>query len=54
VVVAWIRRHDALGGISALAVYLVVVGAAWLLVSMQLPRLGNDGRRIAGRIRAKR
>jgi membrane protein len=36
-VVGWIRRHDQLGGISALAVYLVVVGGAWLLVSMQLP-----------------
>jgi uncharacterized BrkB/YihY/UPF0761 family membrane protein len=36
-VVGWIRRHEQLGGISALAVYLVVVGGAWLLVSMQLP-----------------
>jgi uncharacterized BrkB/YihY/UPF0761 family membrane protein len=36
-VVGWIRRHDQLGGIAALAVYLVVVGGAWLAVSMQLP-----------------
>jgi membrane protein len=36
-VVGWIRRHDQLGGSSALAVYLVVVGGAWLLVSLQLP-----------------
>ena len=36
-VVGWVRRHDELGGISALAVYLVVVGGAWLVVSMQLP-----------------
>jgi len=36
--VGWIRRHDQLGGLSALAVYLVVVGGAWLVVSMQLPR----------------
>jgi uncharacterized BrkB/YihY/UPF0761 family membrane protein len=35
--VGWIRRHDQLGGISALALCLVVVGGAWLVVSMQLP-----------------
>jgi len=39
-VVGWIRRHDQLGGISALVVYLVVVGGAWLVVSMQLPHRG--------------
>ncbi|MFL6007313.1 MAG: YhjD/YihY/BrkB family envelope integrity protein [Gaiellaceae bacterium] len=39
-VVGWVRRHDELGGISALAVYLVVVGGAWLVVSMQLPHRG--------------
>jgi uncharacterized BrkB/YihY/UPF0761 family membrane protein len=36
-VVGWIRRHDQLGGFSALAVYLVVVGGAWLVTSMHLP-----------------
>jgi len=36
--VGWIRRHDQLGGLTALAVYLVVVGGAWLIVSLQLPR----------------
>jgi uncharacterized BrkB/YihY/UPF0761 family membrane protein len=36
-VIGWIRRQDQLGGITALAVYLVVVGGAWLIVSMQLP-----------------
>ena len=35
--VGWIRRHDQLGGITALVVYLAVVGGAWLLVSSQLP-----------------
>ena len=37
-VVGWIRRHDQLGGLSVLAVYLVVVGGAWLVMSMHLPR----------------
>ena len=36
--VGWIRRHDSLGGISILAVYLVLVGGSWLVVSWQLPR----------------
>ena len=36
-IVGWIRRHDQLGGISALAVYLVVAGGAWLVVSIHLP-----------------
>ena len=36
-IVGWIRRHDQLGGLSALLVYLVLGGGAWLLVSLQLP-----------------
>ena len=35
--VGWIRRHDQLGGLSALLVYLVLVGGAWLVVSLELP-----------------
>jgi hypothetical protein len=33
-------RHDQLGGIRALAAYLVVVGGAWLVVATQLPHRG--------------
>jgi uncharacterized BrkB/YihY/UPF0761 family membrane protein len=36
-IVGWIRRHDQLGGLTALLVYLVLAGGAWLLVSLQLP-----------------
>jgi membrane protein len=36
-IVGWIRRHDELGGISALVVYVALVGGAWFVVSMQLP-----------------
>jgi uncharacterized BrkB/YihY/UPF0761 family membrane protein len=36
-IVGWIRRHDQLGGLSALLLYLAVVGGAWLAVSVQLP-----------------
>jgi uncharacterized BrkB/YihY/UPF0761 family membrane protein len=36
-IVGWIRRGDQVGGLAALLVYLVVVGGAWLAVSMQLP-----------------
>ena len=36
-IVGWIRRHDQLGGLAALFVYLVLAGGAWLLVSLQLP-----------------
>jgi len=36
-IVGSIRRHDQLGGLSALLVYLVLAGGAWLLVSLQLP-----------------
>jgi uncharacterized BrkB/YihY/UPF0761 family membrane protein len=36
-IVGWIRRHDQLGGLAALVVYLVLAGGAWLLVSLQLP-----------------
>jgi membrane protein len=35
--VGWIRRSDQLGGVAALAAYLVLVGGAWLVVSTQLP-----------------
>jgi membrane protein len=35
--VGWIRRNDQLGGIGALAVYLILMGGAWLVVSTQLP-----------------
>jgi uncharacterized BrkB/YihY/UPF0761 family membrane protein len=36
-IVGWIRRHDQLGGLTALLVYLVLAGGAWLLVSLHLP-----------------
>jgi uncharacterized BrkB/YihY/UPF0761 family membrane protein len=36
-IVGWIRRHDQLGGLTALLVYLVLAGGAWLLVSVHLP-----------------
>ena len=36
-IVGWIRRHDQLGGLAALVVYLVLAGGAWLLVSLELP-----------------
>jgi membrane protein len=36
-IVGWIRRHDQLGVLAALFVYLVLAGGAWLLVSLQLP-----------------
>jgi uncharacterized BrkB/YihY/UPF0761 family membrane protein len=36
-IVGWIRRHDELGGISALLVYVTLVGGAWFVVSMHLP-----------------
>jgi uncharacterized BrkB/YihY/UPF0761 family membrane protein len=36
--VGWARRASAVGGIVALAGYVVVVGGAWLAVSTQLPR----------------
>jgi membrane protein len=38
--VGWIRRHDQLGGVAALVVYTVVVGGAWLALSLQLPHGG--------------
>ena len=37
-IVGWIRRQDELGGVSALLVYLVLLGGAWLVVSLELPR----------------
>jgi membrane protein len=36
-ILGWIRRGDQFGGLAALLVYLVLIGGAWLLVSMQLP-----------------
>jgi len=39
-IVGWIRRHDQLGGVAALIVYTVVVGGAWLALSLQLPHGG--------------
>jgi uncharacterized BrkB/YihY/UPF0761 family membrane protein len=36
-IVGWIRRHDQVGGIAALVLYLAVVGGAWLVASTQLP-----------------
>jgi membrane protein len=36
--VGWTRRHDQLGGLAALLIYLTLVGGAWLVVSTQLPR----------------
>jgi uncharacterized BrkB/YihY/UPF0761 family membrane protein len=36
-IVGWIRRGDRFGGLAALLVYLVLVGGAWLAVSMHLP-----------------
>ena len=38
--VGWIRRNDRFAGIAVLVVYLVLVGGAWLAVSMQLPHRG--------------
>jgi len=36
-IVGWIRRGDRFGGAAMLLVFLVLVGGAWLLVSLQLP-----------------
>ena len=36
-IAGWIRRHDQLGGLAALVVYLVLAGVGWLLVSLELP-----------------
>jgi len=36
-IVGWIRRSDQFGGVAALGVYLVLVGCAWLAVSLELP-----------------
>jgi len=36
-IVAWIRRESQYGGLLALLVYVVLIGGAWLAVSMQLP-----------------
>jgi uncharacterized BrkB/YihY/UPF0761 family membrane protein len=39
-IVAWIRRGNQLGGLAALLVYVVLIGGAWLAVSLQLPHRG--------------
>jgi uncharacterized BrkB/YihY/UPF0761 family membrane protein len=36
-IVGWIRRGHELGGLAALLVYVVIIGGAWLVVSLQLP-----------------
>jgi membrane protein len=36
-VVGWIRRHDQVGGFTALLVYIALMGGAWFAVSMHLP-----------------
>jgi len=36
-VIGWIRRQEQLGGLAALAAYLVLVGGTWLVVSRRLP-----------------
>jgi uncharacterized BrkB/YihY/UPF0761 family membrane protein len=36
-IVGWIRRSDQFGGVAILAVYFVLVGGAWFVVSRQLP-----------------
>jgi len=40
-IVGWIRREDELGGLTALLVYVVLVGGAWLVVSRELPNRGD-------------
>jgi uncharacterized BrkB/YihY/UPF0761 family membrane protein len=35
--VGWIRRNSELGGLTALAVYLVLVGGGWLIFAAALP-----------------
>jgi uncharacterized BrkB/YihY/UPF0761 family membrane protein len=37
-IVGWIRRQSEVGGATSLVVYLVLVGGAWLVVSLELPR----------------
>ena len=39
-IVTWIRRRDELGGLAVLVVYTVIVGGAWLALSLRLPH--ND------------
>lgn len=36
-IAAWLRRHDQVGGLSALVVYTALTGAAWLALSLELP-----------------
>jgi membrane protein len=35
--VGWARRGSGVGGVAALVAYLVIVGMAWLFVSVKLP-----------------
>ena len=37
-VVSWLRREDQLGGVVSLLVYPTLLSAAWLAVSLELPR----------------
>jgi uncharacterized BrkB/YihY/UPF0761 family membrane protein len=36
-VAGWARRQDHWGGLGALLIYILLMGGAWLVVSMQLP-----------------
>ena len=38
VIVGWIRRSDQVGGVTALLVYAVLLGGAWLALARLLPR----------------
>jgi uncharacterized BrkB/YihY/UPF0761 family membrane protein len=38
-IVGWIRRHDQVGALSALVVYLALAGGSWLAISLRLPHL---------------
>lgn len=40
--VSWARRHDALGGLLALAAYAVVIAGAWLVLARRLPHRDVD------------
>lgn len=42
-IAGWARRQDHWGGLLALLVYVLLMGGAWLFVSMQLPH-GDAGR----------
>jgi uncharacterized BrkB/YihY/UPF0761 family membrane protein len=36
-IAAWLRRHDQVGGLSALVGYTALTGAAWHALSLELP-----------------